>query len=291
MRILLTLATATLLTASHAQYGSFDASAVNAAKGHTLMVVLDGGNSPYDRAIMEAIKGEWKFNSGFDFINASDLPMQPLAQDKLYLMKVRRTDPVKFDGTFMTLVQGWRPKRGETLKYEDGAFLEIPVAQELAHLLIDPALLAEGTNGGLVKLYVLHLQDYLRQVGSGKITDKTTADRLYASRTRHIRDTELVLAEGHLEKGLGGVDAVRGIYSHAVTVGPMAGLISTVEAGGRDKTITDVVITGDYKNKHCFKRIFNAGTGELMYLSDTPALHGKKEGFIEDDFKGLIKAR
>lgn len=282
-----------ILTATTAlgQYGSFDASAVNASKSRSLMVVLDGGNSAYDRALMEAIKGEWKFNGAFDFVNASDLPMQPLSQDMVYLMKVRRTDPVKFEGTFLTLVQGWKPKRGETLKYEDGAFLEIPIAQELAHLLVDPAVLTESTNAPLMKLYVLHLQDYLRQVGAGKITDKTTADRLYASRTRHIRDTELVMADTHLDKGLGGADAVRGIYTHPLSVGNMAAVNAAAESGGREKTISDVVITGDYKNKHCFKRIFNAGTGELMYLSDTPALHGKKEGFIEDDLKGVLRAR
>ena len=37
----------------HAQYGSFDAKAVSAARNTSLVVVLDGGNTPYDRAITD----------------------------------------------------------------------------------------------------------------------------------------------------------------------------------------------------------------------------------------------
>ena len=50
-------------------------------------------------------------------------------------------------------------------------------------------------------------------------------------------------------------------------------------------------MTGEYKNKHCFKRVFNAGTGELMYQSDDAALYRKKEGFIEVDLKNIERAR
>ena len=56
--------------------------------------------------------------------------------------------------------------------------------------------------------------------------------------------------------------------------------------------VSDAVITiGDHKNKHCFKRVFNAGTGELMYLRDDAAIFGKKEGFIEEDLKAISRAR
>jgi hypothetical protein len=50
-------------------------------------------------------------------------------------------------------------------------------------------------------------------------------------------------------------------------------------------------MTGEYKTKWCFRRVFNASTGELMYLRDEAALFGKKEGFITDDLRILEQSR
>jgi hypothetical protein len=55
--------------------------------------------------------------------------------------------------------------------------------------------------------------------------------------------------------------------------------------------ISDIVMTGEYKTKWCFRRVFNASTGELMYLRDEAALFGKKEGFITDDLRILEQSR
>jgi hypothetical protein len=37
--------------------------------------------------------------------------------------------------------------------------------------------------------------------------------------------------------------------------------------------------------------VFNAGTGELMYLRDDQAIMGKKEGLIAEDLITLTRAR
>ena len=50
-------------------------------------------------------------------------------------------------------------------------------------------------------------------------------------------------------------------------------------------------MTGEHKTRHCFKRVFNAGSGELMYLADDAALFGKKEGFIAEDLLALERSR
>lgn len=283
------IATHTLL---QAQYGSFEAGAVKSAKALQLVVVLDAGDSPYNRTVMNEVKSNWKFNAATDFITVSDLGMQPISADKVYLMKTRRTDPVKFEGTFMAVVKGWKQKKGEALQQTENCFTTVPAEQELASILIDPKTIADGAAAPMVSLYVKHLQDYLKQVEGGKVTDKATADRLYAGRTRLVRDSELLLATEHLDKSLAGADAIKAQYTAPFMLGGMASITGAVEAQDRSKVISDVVITiGDHKNKHCFKRLFNAGSGELMYLRDDAAIFGKKEGFIEEDLKAIARAR
>ncbi len=276
----------------HAQYGSFDGSAVKNAKNSTTVVVLDGGGTPYDRIITEAVKADWKFTGEHEFMTIADLGMQPISPDKIYLMKVSRVDPTKYEGTFLMLVQGWKPKKGEAFTAKDNAFTSIPSTQELASLLIDDKGMNELNTTAMIRLYVRHLQDYLKLVETGKITDRATADRTYASRNRLIRDTELWMAKEHLDKTIPDAAMAKETYTSPLQVMDLAQLMSAVEKQDRGITITDVVLTvGDHKNKHAFKRVFNSATGELMYLRDDAAIFGKKEGFIEDDLKTIERAR
>jgi len=277
---------------SFAQYGSFDAAAMKTAKAATLIVVLDGGSTPYDRAVMEAIKSDWKFNGSFEFLTAADIAMQPISAENTYLLKVSKVDPVKFQGTFLTLVQGWKPKKGEVLTAKDNAFTSIPANQELASLLIDDKAMNEQNTTLLLRLYVRHLQDYANLIANGKITDRATADRTYAGRTRLVRDTELWIAKEHLDKSIPDATKAGEFYTSPLKLKSLPELMAAIEKQDRTITISDMVITvGDHKNKHCFKRVFNAATGELMYLSDVQAIFGKKEGFIEEDLKAIERAR
>jgi hypothetical protein len=198
---------------------------------------------------------------------------------------------VKFEGTFLTLVKGWKQKKGDALQAKDNAFTSIAPEQELAFLLIDPKAINENLNTGMLHIYVKHLQDYLKNVEGGKITDKATADRLYAGRTRLIRDTELHIAQEHLDKSVPDMAKVKENYTSPASIVALAGILGSVEAQDRTITISDMLLTGEYKTKHCFKRIFNAGTGELMYLGDDAALAGKKEGFLATDLTNVARAR
>jgi hypothetical protein len=276
----------------NAQYGSFDAAAIKAARNTTTVVVLDGGGTPYDRMITEAIKGDWKFTKEYEFMTMADLAMMPIAPDRTYLMKVSRVDPTKFEGTFLMLVQGWKPKKGEALTAKDNAFTSIPSSQELASLLIDDAGMNERNTTAMLRLYVRHLQDYLKLVEGGKITDKATADRTYASRTRLVRDGQLWVAKEHLDKSIPDAAKAKESYSAPFQVVDLQQLVGAIEKQDRSIAIGDMILTvGDHKNKHCFKRVFNAATGELMYLRDDAAVFGKKEGFIEEDLKAIERAR
>lgn len=289
----LSLVAATLITAPlAAQYGTFDPAAVKGAKGSTLIVVLDAGDSPYNRAITDAVKSHWKFSPAYEFVTVAELGAQPIDPAKTYLLKTRRTDPVKFEGTFLTLVKGWKQKKGEALEQTGNAFTSIGTDHDLAYLLIDTKAIDEQNMAAQLNLYVKHIQDYLKQVEAGKITDKTTADRLYDGRTRLIREGELLIAKEHLDTSLPDEGAIKAEYTAPMRVVPMSAVADAAKSGSSGTLVSDAVITiGDHKNKHCFKRVFNAGTGELMYLRDDAAIFGKKEGFIAEDLKAITRAR
>lgn len=292
MRSILLASFATVLSISVVgQYGSFSAAAMKAAKGTKTIAVLDAGDSPYNRSLTDAVKNHWTWTGGVEFMTVAELAAQPMAPENTYLLKTRKTDPVKFQGTFLTLVQGWKPKKGEVLEQTDNAFTSIPVERELAFIQIDPSNINEKGQAGLLTVYVKHLQNYLDLVEGGKITDKATADRTYAGRTRTIRDTELWMAQEHLDRSIPDATKLKEFYTAPCQVMALSQLPSTVEKQDSGITVSDVIITGENKNKHCFKRIFNAGSGELMYLRDDAAIFGKKEGFIDEDMKSIERAR
>lgn len=292
MRSLLIAATIAASPYTTAQYGSFDRQAIAAAKSTTTLVVLDDGDSPYNRAMMDAMKAHWTFTATHDYIHAHDLATQPLAPDKIYLLRTLKSDQEKHDGHFLTLVQGWKQKKGETLSTTNGSFSSIPADKELAFLLIDPQRLADHQATAMYGVYVKHLQDYLKQVEAGKITDKATADRMYQGRNRLVRDeNKLLIATDHLDKSLPDPAAVKANYTHDVDLVDLAAVINAVQQQDHGIAVSDVVLTGDHKTRWCFKRVFNAGTGELMYQRDEAALYGKKEGFLDEDFKQIERAR
>lgn len=278
--------------ATRAQYGSVNAKAVSAARAMTLLVVLDDGDSPYNRAITEAVKAHWTFSGNPEFIHAHDLAVAPLMPDKTYLLKTTLENPDHQPMTFVTVMQGWKQKKGEVLEGTNAGFKNIPGDQVLASIQCDPEVLAAQQATAMYAVYVKHLQDYLKNVESGKIIDKATADRLYQGRNRLLRDQmKLWIAKDHLDRSLPDAEAVKANYTHEVQVLDRARIMEAVSNQDHEVAVTDLILTGDNKNKHCYKRVFNAGTGELMYLRDDAALFGKKEGFINEDFKQVDRAR
>ena len=290
MRFPIFVAITAITLQTSAQYGSFDAKAVATAKANTTLVVLDDGNTSYNTAIMNAVKAEWKFTKSFDFINTADLATQPIDPTKNYLMKILRRDAEKHDAVFLALIQGWKQKKGEAIEVTDGAAANIPGTQEIASLMID-AKAVGSSNSAMLLPYVKHLQDFLKNVESGKMKDKATADRLYASRTRLIKDMDLWLAQEHLDKTIPDAAKAKETYTKQLQVMDLAQLMAAAEKGESGVAISDVVMTGDHKTKWCFKRIFNASTGELLYLRDDASLFDKKQGFISEDVRMLEQAR
>ncbi len=290
MRSALLLALSALTLNAGAQYGTFDPKAVAAAKNTTTLIVLDAGDSPYNRTLQEAIRAHWKFTGSVDVITVNDLATMPIMPDKTYLLKTKKSDQEKHDGYFLTLVQGWKQKKGEALTVENNAVTNLPPAQELAFLMIDPNTMG-GTGSAMLNVYVKCLQDYLKQVESGKIKDKATADRLYAGRNRFIKDMDLWVAKEHMDKSIPDAAKAKESYTKPLQLMSAEQCYAAAYKGEPGVAISDIVMTGDYKAKWCFRRVFNASTGELMYLRDEAALYGKKEGFIADDLRVLEQSR
>lgn len=290
MRHTIALFALAISSALSAQYGTFDKKAVAAAKNTTTVVLQDAGGTPYNSELMNAVKANWKFTGSTDFATITDLATAPVEPGKTYLMKLRKTDPEKHTATFLALVQGWKMKKGETLKVEDNAAVNVPSEQELASIMIDAALLDNGA-APMLNVYVKNLQDYLKQVETGKIVDKATADRLYASCNRLVKEQELWVAKEQLDKSLPDLAAIKETYTHEVKLMDLNQLMAAAAKGQPGVCVADVVITGEYKTKWCFRRVFNASTGELMYQRDEAALFDKKLGFIKEDFRILEQSR
>ena len=289
MRSILFLAAAAALP-TVAQYGGFNASAAKTASTNTTLIVLDASNTGYNAAMTSAIKADWKFTGSVDFINTNDLATQPLDPTKNYLVKIKRSDKEKHDAVFIALIAGWKQKKGEALIVEDGAVTNVPATQELASIMVDVNVV-NAAGSAMVNVYVMHLQDYLKNVLAGKITDKATADRLYASRTRLVKEMDLLIAQEQLDKTVPDAAKAKETYTKKLEVVGVSRIMEAASKGESGVAISDVVLTGEYKTKWCFKRIFNANTGELVYLRDDAALFGKKEGFITEDLRMLEQSR
>ena len=139
MRYSILVAIIAITLQTSAQYGNFDTKALAAAKANTTLVVLDDGNTSYNKAIMNAVKAEWKFTKSFDFINTADLATQPIDPTKNYLMKILRKDADKHDAVFLALIQGWKQKKGEAIEVTDGAAANIAGTQQGGVLPAVPA--------------------------------------------------------------------------------------------------------------------------------------------------------
>lgn len=290
MRNSILLAAIAVSISANAQYGTFDKKAVEAAKNSTTIVLRDASDSPYNHDVLNAVKANWKFTTSTDFGIITDLATAPVDPANTYLMKIRKVDKEKHDATFLALVQGWKMKKGEALNVENNAVTNVPPAQELASIMIDAELMDKG-GSAMLNVYVKNLQDYLKQVETGKIIDKATADRLYASRNRLVKEMGLWVAKDQLDKSLPDLAAIQETYKQEVKLMDYPQLMSAASQGTPNVALADVVITGEYKTKWCFRRIFNASTGELMYQRDEAALFDKKMGFIKEDFRVLEQSR
>lgn len=271
-----------------AQYGTFSKEVITEFQNLPLSVVLDNGQTEYNDYIQMVMKDFWTMNK-VDFISMSDFKALQYDEDRAFLIKIKKADAKKHEATFLTIVRGWKDKKGQEAVTYANSMKYAPWATEVASIMLDPKKMEQDAEGPKLWLYVKSMVDYINQVNEGKIIDKATADRLYASRTRLLHDMQLVLAANDLDANVR--ENYGEFYTHAVQVVGDDQVMGAIEGEDRKLAIVDVVFTGEYKTRHCFKTIFNARTGEIMYLKDDQSLHGKKAGLFDEDLKSLERAR
>jgi len=279
----------TLATVSFAQYGAYDASMAKSVSNTELIVILENGNPVASAALKTAVEQFWT-KGDFTFSTPGDLAASGFLPGKTYLAHHIVQDPKRFEMNYLSLVQGWKMKKSQQVLSDGNGLMEVPADQVIASILFDPEAV-NTTSSPMMGIYVKHLQDYVDQVSKGKIRDQTTADRLYGSRTRMVKEGTLQLSKGHVDKTFPDEASVKEVFSSSYAIKNQGEVMELVQAPTKEINVADVVLTGEYKTKHCFKRVFNAATGELMYLADEPSLQGKKEGFLIDDMKSIARAR
>ncbi len=272
-----------------AQYGTFSTEVIETFKGNPLSIVLDNGQTEYNAYIKQVIEKSWQMNA-YDFISLADFKLAQLDTERSFLVKIKKADAQKHEATFLTIVNGWKKKAGEASVYGDHV-KNVPVDSEVAYIMIDADKLERNQEGPKLWLYMKSLERYIEAVSTGKITDKSTADRLYASRTRRLHEMDLILTENELDASVRAPEQIKEFYTQTYTIVSQEQLWDAIESEENDKAIVDVIFTGEYKTRHCFKTIYNARSGEILYIQNDASLHGKKQGLIDEDLKALERAR
>ena len=274
----------------HAQYGSFSKEVIATFKTNGLSVVLDNGKTEYNDYIRQVMEKSWNTNK-VDFISMEDFKLAQYETERSFLVKIKKSDAQKHEATFLTIVNGWKKKKGNEASVYGTSVKNVPVDHEVAYLMINADKMEQNQEGPKLWLYIKCLTSYIESAEQGIITDKATADRLYSSRTRQIHEMELVLTENDLDANVRSKEKVEEFYTKPYHLMKQEDIWTAIESEDGNLAIVDVIFTGEYKNRHCFKTIYNARTGEILYMSDDASLHGKKQGLIEDDLKRLERAR
>ncbi len=272
-----------------AQYGTFSKDVVDDFKTTTLSVVLDNGNTEYNEYIKMVMEQSWKMNK-VDFISMADFKIAQIDPKRSFLVKVRRATDQKHEATFLTIFRGWKKKKGEATMYGN-SIKNVAFATEVTSIMIDSDKLEKDLEGPKLWLYLKSMANYIELVGDGKVIDKTTIDKIYSSRTRNLHEMQLVMTEADLDTSVRDPKKLEEFYTKAYQIVGDDQEMGAIESEDGNLAIVDVIFTGEYKTRHCFKTIYNVRTGEIMYKSDDASLYGKKQGLIDEDLKKLERAR
>ena len=274
---------------SLAQYGTFSKDVVDEFKKSPLSVVLDNGQSEYNDYIHLVMEDAWKLNK-VDFISMADFKMAQFETERSFLVKVKKSTEQKQAATFLTILRGWKKKSGEATTYGN-SIKNVDFATEVASIMLDPDKMEQDQEGPKLWLYTKSIANFIELVGDGKITDKTTADKMYSKRTRNLHEMQLVMTKADLDASVREPKQFEEFYTKAYQIVGEEQEMGAIESEDKNLAVVDVVFTGEHKTRHCYKTIYSVRTGEIMYMNNDASLYGKKQGLIEEDLKNLERAR
>lgn len=268
--LVLTLLASTLLLSAQAEFYGTDIP--EKLKKTTLSVVMSGSES-YKVQLKQAVEQHWKLTPS-EFIDEAGFETLKGDPDRSFIY-LEKGELNGLPTTFITLALGSKNKKEQP--------------QVLKQLIVDAKKIS-NEGAPMVHLYVKQLQNYVRSVESGDAKDVTFAQRIISSKTYRLKEELTLYALESDFDGTMTADKRSEIYRGKIKVVGQAEINDAV-LEELEVAVADVILTGDRNEMYCHKRIYDASSGNLLYVSDTEALHGKKQGFIENDLSAISKAR
>lgn len=243
-----------------------------AIKNSTLAAVMSGSET-YKASLKQALENNWKY-SAVEFIDESTFEQYKSdpAYSFLYLT-LGEANGLPTD--FFTLAIGNKKKGDQPLIVKQ--------------LIVDKEKIS--TDGApMVELYVKNIQQYVKAVESGDITDRTFSERFISKGTYRVKDMPILVREKDFDTTLDTPEKRSEYFKGEIEIADQ-NRINDAVLEEDNAAVVDIILTGDRRDMYSYKRIYDAATGALLYRTDTEALHGKKQGLIEADMKSLAKAR
>lgn len=239
----------------------------------TTLAAVMSGSEAYQVQLKQAVEQNWKL-SNFEFVDEAGFE---------YL----KGNP---DYSFLYLAEGevnGLPVDMFTLAIGNKSKKEQPLV--LKQLIVDKKKISRD-GAPMVHLYVKNIHAYVKAVEAGEAKDRTFAQRMISSKTYRLKEELPLMA---LETDFDATmtpEKRNEVYRGEIKIVSQDAINDAI-LEEKDVAVADVVLSGERREMYCYKYIFDAATGALLYYQETEALHGKKQGFIENDLSSISKAR
>lgn len=240
---------------------------------NTKLAVVMSGSETYQVELKQAVENNWKL-SEFEFIDEQTFENYKSNPDYSFLY-VQMGELNGYPTDFFTLALGNKKKSEQPLI--------------LKELVVDKQKI-NGDGAPMVRLYVQHIQLYVKAVEEGTIADGTFSGRWVSNETYRLKEIPLIAREKDFDTTLDDTEKRTTFFKGELIVADQERINNAI-LDEEDAGVVDVILTGERRNMHCYKRIYHAATGELLYSSDTESLYGKKQGLLSDDMKAIATAR
>lgn len=238
----------------------------------TLCAVMSGSES-YQVELKRAVEQYWTLTD-YQFID--EVKFEELKSDADYSFLYLHLGEVNgYPTDFFALGIGNRKKDAQPLNVKE--------------LIVDKKKIS-GDEAAFVNLYVQHIQRYVKAVEDGKITGRAFSDRWISDETYRIKEMPLLIRQSDFDETMHDAEKRNMVYDNEMQLVAQE-RINTAILEEEEVAVVDVIMTGERRNMYCYKRIYDASTGEMLYRDDEEALYGKNHGLVDDDLKVIDRAR